>query len=439
MTSRAFLIIFLIFGLLFLGISLPLALPGTADAPNGRGGSIVVLALPLIIYLAVASLNRPRKIDLQGERALNREKILPGAPVDMQVQIRNQGPSAEELEISDHLPYGLEVTEGDIACLTSLQTGEETALNSTLSGLRGDYIFGAMSARSTETFGLFELNTQFTAAGNLVIHPTPMRFKPMPIRPPQTRGFAGPIPSRQGGAGVDFLIVREYQPGDPLRQINWKISARHEAAMYTTIYEQQRIADIGIILDSRMQCDIRSGKQQLFENSVRAAGALAELFLDDGNRVGLLVYGASMSFAFPGMGKIQRERILETLARAQTGFSYALEKLDYIPTRFFPPRSQIILISPLTNDDVPVLGFLRAQGYAVMAISPDPIKFEAGTQPVTSADEIARRCAQVERMYMFNALRRAGIQVVDWDITQPLEPLVRAAVMSTRRIGAVIA
>jgi uncharacterized protein (DUF58 family) len=295
-----------------------------------------------------------------------------------------------------------------------------------------------MSARSAETFGLFEIIDTFTAAGNLVIHPTPMRLKPLPIRPPQTRGFAGPIPSRQGGTGVDFLVVREYQPGDPLRQINWKISARHESAMYTTIYEQQRIADIGIILDSRMQCDIHSGDQQLFENSVRAAGALAELFLDDGNRVGLLVYGATLSIAFPGMGKIQRERILQALARAQTGFSYALEKLDYIPTRFFPPRSQIILISPLTNDDVPVLGFLGAQGYSVMVISPNPITFEAGPQPQTSAEEIARACAQTERRYMFNALRRSGVQVVDWDITQPLEPLVRAAVTSNRRMGAVI-
>lgn len=425
MTGRAFLLIFLSFGLLFMGVAV-------------RNGSILVLAIPLIVYLGIAALNRPEKIELEGERSMDREKILPGLPVDMLVKVRNQGQMAEELEIEDHLPYGLAVKDGENTCLTSLNMNEETELVSTLSGLRGDYFFGSMSAHSTETFGLFDLTETFIAAGNLVIHPTPMHLKPLPIRPPQTRGFAGPIPSRQGGTGVDFLIVREYQPGDPLRQINWKISARHESAMYTTIYEQQRIADIGIILDSRMQCDIRAGDQQLFENNVRAAGALAELFLDDGNRVGLLVYGATMSIAFPGMGKIQRERILQALARAQTGFSYALEKLDYIPTRFFPPRSQIILISPMTNDDVPVLGFLRAQGYSVMVISPNPISFEAGPQPSTSAEEIARNCAKTERMYLFNALRRSGVQVVDWDITQPLEPLVRAAVASNRRMGAVI-
>jgi uncharacterized protein (DUF58 family) len=425
MTARAYLLIFLSFGLLFMGVAM-------------RSGSVIVLAVPLIVYLGMAALNRPEKIELEGQRSLDREKILPGLPVEMRVKVGNLGQPAEELDIEDHLPHGLALQDGELTCLTALQPGEEIDLTTTLSGLRGDYIFGGMSAHVCETFGLFDLTETFTAAGNLVIHPAPMRLKPLPIRPPQTKGFAGPIPSRQGGAGVDFLIVREYQPGDPLRQINWKISARHESAMYTTIYEQQRIADIGIILDSRMQCDIHSGDEQLFENSVRAAGALAELFLDDGNRVGMLVYGATLSIAFPGMGKIQRERILQTLSRAQTGFSYALEKLDYIPTRFFPPRSQIILISPLTNDDVPVLGFLSAQGYSVLVISPNPIVFEAGAQPNTSSQEIARACAETERLYMFNALRRFGVQVVDWNITQPLEPLVRAAVSSNRRMGAVI-
>ena len=425
MTGRAYLLIFLSFGLLLMGVAV-------------RSGTAVILAIPLIVYLGMAALKRPEKIELEGQRGMDREKILPGLPVAMSVIIRNQGRPAEELEIVDNLPHGLTLRDGDLDILTSLQTGEEVNLSSTLDGVRGDYVFGLITAQQTETFGLFEMGETFTAAGNLVIHPTPMRLKPLPIRPPQTKGFAGPIPSRQGGAGVDFLIVREYQSGDPLRQINWKISARHESAMYTTIYEQQRIADIGIILDSRMQCDIHSGELQLFENSVGAAGALAELFLDDGNRVGLLVYGATLSFAFPGMGKIQRERILQALARAQTGFSYALEKLDYIPTRFFPPRSQIILISPLTNDDVPVLGFLSAQGYSVMVISPNPILFEAGNQPNTSAEEIARLCAQTERLAMFNALRRSGVQVVDWDVTKPLEPLVRAAVASNRRMGAAI-
>jgi uncharacterized protein (DUF58 family) len=401
-----------------------------------RNGTVLAMMMVVIVYLAVAVYFRPGQPSLQAERWLDRSKVVPNTPVEMKVRVVNQGSLLEEVEVSDRTPAGLQVQDGRIESLSTLAPSEETELACTLQGKRGEYVFFELDVRSRETFGLFETTATIAATERLVIHPTPMKMKPVPIRPPQTRGFAGPIPSRQGGTGVDFLIVREYQPGDPLRQINWRVSARAENDLYTTIYEQQRIADVGIILDSREQCDIHVGDQSIFEHGVRAAGALSEIFLNDGNRVGLLVYGAAMTIAFPGMGKIQHERILQVLARAHTGFSYALERLDFLPTRFFPARSQVILISPLTTEDVSVMGFLRARGYAVLVISPNPILFEAGTQATNSSEELARRCAQAERDLMIQGLRRAGVQVVDWDVNQPLEPLVRAAIGSYRIQGA---
>jgi uncharacterized protein (DUF58 family) len=212
-----------------------------------------------------------------------------------------------------------------------------------------------------------------------------------------------------------------------------KVSARAEREIYTTNYEIQRIADVGIILDARQTIDVYNGKERLFEHSVRAAGNLADLFLQDGNRVGLLVYGAAIVSAFPGTGKIQRERILQVLAKAQTGFSYALEKFDYLPTRFFPPKSQIVLVSPLIAHDIPVLGYLRRQGYAILVVSPNAVLFETDPASDAGVDYLARRTALVERSLHINALRRLGLQVVDWDVSAPLEPLVRAAVMSSVR------
>lgn len=401
-----------------------------------RNGTFIAMAIPLLVYLAVASWNKPQPLNLQAERWLERSKILPDTPIEMKVCVRNLGNLVEELEIKEFLPSGLRSVKGETEAVTALMTEGEIEMVSSIQGPRGEYVFYELDARSYETFGLFVTAATVEATSRLTIHPHAMKLKPVPIRPPQTRGFAGPIPSRQGGTGVDFLIVREYQPGDPLRQINWRVSARAENDLFTTIYEQQRIADVGIILDSREQCDVRVGDQSLFEHGVRAAGALADTFLQDGNRVGLLVYGAAMTIAFPGMGKLQHERILQVLARAKTGFSYALERLDYLPTRFFPPRSQVILISPLTTDDIAIMSFLRARGYAVMVISPNPILFEAGAAPSDSAEELARRCAQAERDLMLQGLRRAGVQVVDWDVTQPLEPLVRAAAASYRFLGA---
>jgi uncharacterized protein (DUF58 family) len=165
---------------------------------------------------------------------------------------------------------------------------------------------------------------------------------------------------------------------------------------------------------------------------------LAETFLDAGNRVGLLIYGRGREGVFPGYGRMQRERILRALGRTAAGHNYALESLNRLPTRFFPARSQIIFIGPLTgSDDVAVLTRLRAHGYAVMAVSPDPVDFELralGSHMNQPSVQYANRLSQVERRLALLSLRRVGVRIVDWRVNQPLDHALAA---STLRAGQV--
>ena len=119
----------------------------------------------------------------------------------------------------------------------------------------------------------------------------------------------------------------------------------------------------------------------LFEHSVLAAGSLADALLQQGNRVGLLVYSQYLHWTLPGYGKLQRERILQALAGAAPGASQIFDGLQYLPTRLFPAESQIVLVSPLVEDDYLTLVQLRARGYQVMVVSPDPVGFEARLLP----------------------------------------------------------
>ena len=80
------------------------------------------------------------------------------------------------------------------------------------------------------------------------------------------------------------------------------------------------------------------GGHSLFEHSVLAAGALADAFLTQGNRVGLLVYSHYLQWTLPGYGKLQRERILHALSQCAPGPSQIFDGLQYIPTRVFPAR-----------------------------------------------------------------------------------------------------
>jgi uncharacterized protein (DUF58 family) len=318
------------------------------------------------------------------------------------------------------------VENGSSHHLISLGKNKSYAFEYTLRGPRGGYAIDMLRAEAGDDLGLL-LNVQSVPTfGQLFVFPLVTRLKNISIRPRRTRVFAGTIPARAGGSGVEFFGVRNYQQGDSPRQINWHVSARHED-LYSNEFQQERVADVGIILDGRQRANIYAGGHSLFEHSVIAAAALADSFLAQGNRVGLLVYGQYLQWTWPGYGKLQREKILHSLSHAQSGVSQVFDGLQYLPTRMFPPESQIVLVSPLMDDDYVTLVQLRARGYQVMAVSPDPVAFEESNLPSRPEVQLAARVVRMERELMLKKIQRAGVQLIEWNVTQPFDQATRRA------------
>jgi len=181
---------------------------------------------------------------------------------------------------------------------------------------------------------------------------------------------------------------------------------------------------VGIVLDARERANLFQDKYSIFEHSVTAAAAISDAFISQGNRVGLLVYGSYLTSILPGYGKIQREKILQSLARAVPGASTVFEGLEHLSSRMFPPQSQIVLVSSLVYDDLNVVVQLRARGYQVMVVSPDPITFELRLLPSSKDVELASRIIRMERDLLIKRLGRAGIQVIEWDVSRPFDQAV---------------
>ena len=324
-------------------------------------GNIMTLAMPLVIYLVADFVYSPEKPRLVITRTLSATITHHGTPATVTVAIHKQGTRLEEVLIEDTIPQGLTVTDGQPWIQLSLPADGKAEFNYTVEGKRGNYSFRYLHVTGSEHLGLFRHQGWLEVGGNLMVLPELLRLEHLDIRPLRTRGYAGPIPSRLAGSGIDFYGVREYQLGDPLRWINWRASARHQHALFTNEFEIERIADVGLILDARQSKNVVVGNDSLFEHAISATAGLAETFLDDGNRVAMLVYGRGLEMTFPGYGKVQRERIMQALAHARTGDSLVFESLDYLPVRFFPAKSQIILVSPLSQDDLSILTRLRAR------------------------------------------------------------------------------
>jgi uncharacterized protein (DUF58 family) len=414
--SRTFFLILIVYGLLLAGLVT-------------LHGEFVGLALPFVLYLLVGFWRAPDELDLKVHRTLSSERAAPDEDVVVSMEVTNQGADIEELLLEDGCSPELTVRDGSPRHLLSLKKGESYSWRYTVNGPRGSYPFETVKVQAMDHFGVRPNRQQVQARSELFVFPPLTRLKYVTIRTRRTRVYSGTIPARLGGPGVEFFGLREYQPGDPPHWINWRASARHSEMLYSNEFQQERVADVGIVLDGREKTNWFRGNRSLFEHSVVAAASLADAFLAQGNRVGLLAYGRYLDWTLPAYGKLQRERILQALAHAKIGGSPVFSGLEHIPVRLFPANSQVVLVSPLDAGDLEILVQLRARGYQVMVISPDPVSFELSYLPDNPNTRLAGRIVRMEREVLIKKLQHAGVQVLDWNISHPFDQVVK------RRLG----
>jgi len=407
---------------IFLGIIASLLLLAGVALVNGP---LIALVVPLALYLLVGWWGGERVPVLDVKRNLSEERVVPGAPVMARITIRNLGPALEEAFIEDVGLLQAEMLEGSPRRKLALPAGAEVTFGYTFRAQRGHYPLREVRVSSSDHFGLLPRVTSIATDGQLFVLPLPSRLRRIEIRPRRTRIYSGNIPAREGGPGVEFFGVRGYESGDSLRWINWRLSARHAESLFTNEFEQERIADVGIILDARIATNLFGGGRSLFEYSATAAASLADAFLSAGNRVGLLIYGKYAQWTVPGYGRLQRERILQALARAEIGETQAFSEL-IIPRRLFPAYSQMVLISPLQTDDAETLFKLRSLGYQVIVVVPDPVHYERRSLPDTPSTQLASRIVQLERSLLLQRVGRSGVQLINWDLDVPFDQVVSA-------------
>ena len=285
----------------------------------------------------------------------------------------------------------------------------------------------------SDPLGLIETEMFLPASAMIQIRPQIKKFKAIPFRPHSTLHSPGSIPARLGGSGTNFFGVREYHPGDSLRRLDWRLTARHPRKFFTKEFEQEEIAEIGLLLDARQSTELKIGEESLFESCVGATASLAEMFLHQGHRVSLLVFGETMLNTFPGYGKTQLHRIMGCLSKAKVEAENRTSvSLDFSPIRIFPSHALIIIISSITSADWSLFLRLRAYGYQVLLVSPDPIDFAYPTLAQDTTNRLAIRAARLERRLRLNDIAQLQIPVIDWQVSQPLFPLVRNALTRSR-------
>ncbi|MBK1885562.1 DUF58 domain-containing protein [Marinobacter sp. DY40_1A1] len=207
----------------------------------------------------------------------------------------------------------------------------------------------------------------------------------LPSARPARARQAGLQRSAQRGRGMAFAEVRLYQPGDDIRSIDWRVTARRQAP-HTKLYEEERERPVLLICDLGPTLFFASTGAFKQVRCAQLAAILAWLALMAGDQVGGIVFnGSTLNVQRPARRKKSVLRLLDTLASQQHTSIESAASETTLDTALAEARrvahtgSRIFVISDFLgiSDNTPSLLAALARHNSVSALRVvDPLELE---------------------------------------------------------------
>lgn len=178
----------------------------------------------------------------------------------------------------------------------------------------------------------------------------------LPMHRPAASALAGAYRSRFRGRGVDFVESRNYQPGDDIRNMDWRVTARTGKA-HTKIFQEERERPVLIVLDA--SASLFFGTRNCLKSVAagRLAAAIAWTAVRRGDRIGSFMFSPENHRELrPAGGRRGAMRVIQGLVdwlnpeqerAGQEPLSGALERVRHAVR----PGSLILVISDFFSMD----------------------------------------------------------------------------------------
>lgn len=325
--------------------------------------------------------------DLRYERIIPESRAFAGEDVTFTLRLSNDKLlPVPWVEVRDAIPEGIPIDEkhaavtpypGYVYLVRSTHLTWYQRVNWPMefeAPARGYYRLGPARITSGDVFGFYPVQREYETFDNVIIYPAIYDLpdlglpaqRPFGERKGQERIFEDP--SRIAG-------LREYRPGDPMRRIDWKASARAQA-LQSRLYEPSSTLHMLIVLNVNTMAHAWEGfLPDVLERSISAAGSVARYGFESGYAIGLIANGAYPESDRPmrvpvGRRSDQLMRVLEALAVIGPLTTTPIERVIDREAQSFPFGATLVCVT--SRMDPPLAASLQAvaaSGHSVNVLS----------------------------------------------------------------------
>ncbi|MEV7771886.1 DUF58 domain-containing protein [Kitasatospora sp. NPDC086791] len=373
---------------------------------------VLLAALPLVAVAVVAN----TRYRVASGRRLSPRRAVAGQEARVHLRLDNVSRVPTGLLLlEDKVPYVLGPRPRFVLDRVEPRGHREVSYR-VRSDLRGRYPLGPLQLRLSDPFGMCEVTRAFTAADVLTVVPLVQALPAIRLSgewPGQGESHSRTLAL----AGDDDVILREYRPGDDLRRVHWRSSAKYGELMVRREEQPQR-ARATVLLDTREIGHRGSGPASSFEWSVSCAASVAAHLLERGYQTQLLT-DTGLAVPGPGAGGHHHAAdttglILDALAIAELSDGGTLSRAEE-PLRTGGEGLLVAVLGELDDTQTARLGRLRSRTGGAIAFLLDTGTW-AGLRmlaPDTGGEEFRARARKLREAGWTVITVRAGDSVPD--------------------------
>ncbi|MFB7252271.1 DUF58 domain-containing protein [Microbacterium sp. NPDC056234] len=395
----------------------------------------VLIAIGAAIVLAGAglALSRPDVVAIAAPLAIwallvvDAERVRPGAIEDSAITVR-AAPETTHGTLDDEISVD---TDAEIAELFIVQSarrdrrvfvpGRSTIRARSRSRHSGPIDSLRIKGRSIGGDGALTGGALGVFVQRRAVAPASRDLHALPLAPRLT-GLHGAHEGSRPGQGGDFRDIHPFAPGDELRRVDWRATARaarrpgelfvrrtNSLSDASVVIAVDAVDDLGEVVATWGSGDLeRSGTTSL-DNAREAARSLATAAVSAGDRVAYHVLVQSGRSLRSGTGARHLARVVAAIA----GTGQAGDDSRYRRTPPVPHGSVIAVLSTFFDGAAAELALMwRASGHRVLAIDTLP---DLDSSRLSAEQRLALRIVLAEREDMFHDLAAAGVEIVRWD------------------------
>lgn len=369
--------------------------------------STIVLALGILLFSAAGLARLWSRVSLENvtyRREISERRAFVGETLEFNVYLTNdKAIPVPWIEIRELIPDEMIVTGGRTQTSgiprmhmllrhTSLRRFERLKWPMRLrSTARGYFRVGPTRLRSGDLFGFFEREESVPAKDALVVYP---KTYPLP-----ELGFDSvrPFGDQRGGLRIyedpaRVIGVRDYTPGDPMRRVDWKATAR-VGRLQSRLYEPSRAQSLVVALNiTTMEQTWQGFDPVLLERGVSVAASIATWGIEQGSAVGLIANGSFPDADRPlriGSGRRPEQlgTLLETLAMISPYTTSLLSQELESREHGLPAGTTIVVVAALMPRTLAAtVQRLRREGHMVHVVKISAAPWEEPLDGVPMSD-----------------------------------------------------